>query len=134
MSRLIHLNGPPGIAKSTLSARYADRHPGTLNLDADVLHRLIGEARGEQTRPWQLAWRLAKAMAGMSHCIVHSEAERVDKFTCVYWTRYLVVLGRYITPNHSLHFDHFCCETDAWRGTLDRTVSSHKRKGNQNGT
>jgi len=39
---LIHLNGPPGIGKSTLSALYADRHPGTLNLDIDSLHRLIG--------------------------------------------------------------------------------------------
>jgi MoxR-like ATPase len=35
-ARLVHLNGPPGIGKSTLAAVYADRHPGTLNLDVDV--------------------------------------------------------------------------------------------------
>lgn len=63
MTRLVHLNGPPGIGKSTLSARYADDNPGTLNLDADVLHRLIGGARELETRPWQVVWPLAKAMA-----------------------------------------------------------------------
>jgi AAA domain len=39
---LIHLNGPPGIGKSTLAALYAQRHPGTLDLDIDSLHRLVG--------------------------------------------------------------------------------------------
>lgn len=42
MPRLIHLNGPPAIGKSTLAARYADEHPGTLNLDIDRLLPLVG--------------------------------------------------------------------------------------------
>ena len=42
MSRLIHLNGPPGIGKSTLARRYAAEHPGVLNCDIDVLRTLIG--------------------------------------------------------------------------------------------
>ncbi len=42
VTSLIHLNGPPGIGKSTLSALYAERHPGALNLDIDSLHRLVG--------------------------------------------------------------------------------------------
>ncbi len=42
VSRLIHLNGPPGIGKSTLARRYADDHPGTLNCDIDVLRTFIG--------------------------------------------------------------------------------------------
>lgn len=42
MSRLIHLNGPPGIGKSTLARQYADAHPGVLNCDVDVLRTLIG--------------------------------------------------------------------------------------------
>jgi len=31
--RLIHLNGPPGIGKSTIAQRYVDQHPEVLNLD-----------------------------------------------------------------------------------------------------
>jgi predicted kinase len=40
--RLIHLNGPPGIGKSTIARRYVDEHPGVLNCDIDVLRTLIG--------------------------------------------------------------------------------------------
>lgn len=42
MSRLIHLNGPPGIGKSTLARRYVAEHPGVLNCDIDVLRTFIG--------------------------------------------------------------------------------------------
>jgi AAA domain-containing protein len=40
--RLIHLNGPSRVGKSTLARRYADEHPGTLTLDLDLLAGLIG--------------------------------------------------------------------------------------------
>ncbi|WP_422752121.1 AAA family ATPase [Micromonospora sp. WMMD708] len=63
MARLIHLNGPPGIGKSTLSARYADRHPGTLNLDVDALHHLVGGWRDEEFDTWPVVWSLVRAMA-----------------------------------------------------------------------
>lgn len=42
MSRLIHLNGPPGIGKSTLARRYVAEHAGVLNCDIDILRTLIG--------------------------------------------------------------------------------------------
>jgi predicted kinase len=42
VARLLHLNGPPGIGKSTLARRYAAEHPGVLNCDIDVLRTLIG--------------------------------------------------------------------------------------------
>ena len=42
MPRLIHLNGPPAVGKSTLARRWADDHPGTLLCDIDVLRRMIG--------------------------------------------------------------------------------------------
>jgi hypothetical protein len=42
VSRLIHVNGPPGIGKSTLSRRYVAAHPGVLNCDIDVLRTFIG--------------------------------------------------------------------------------------------
>jgi len=40
--RLVLLNGPPGIGKSTLAQLYADDHPGVLNLDIDRVRALIG--------------------------------------------------------------------------------------------
>jgi len=42
VARLLHLNGPPGIGKSTLARRYAAEHPGTLACDVDVLRTLVG--------------------------------------------------------------------------------------------
>ncbi|MFC7502146.1 AAA family ATPase [Nocardioides sp. CPCC 206347] len=39
---LLHLNGPPGIGKSTIARRYAEEHPGVLNCDIDALRTLIG--------------------------------------------------------------------------------------------
>lgn len=61
MARLIHLNGPPGIGKSTLARRYVDEHPGVLNCDVDALRTLIGgwqadfQAAGALIRPAALA-------------------------------------------------------------------------------
>jgi len=42
MTRLLHLNGPPAIGKSTLARRFADEHPATLCCDIDVLRTLVG--------------------------------------------------------------------------------------------
>src|SRR3954471_7213906 len=42
LPRLIHLNGPSRVGKSTLARRFADEHPGTLALDLDVLAGLVG--------------------------------------------------------------------------------------------
>ncbi|GAB3389422.1 P-loop nucleotide/nucleoside kinase family protein [Amycolatopsis echigonensis] len=63
MARLIHLNGPSGIGKSTVARRYADLHPGVLDLDADQVVMMIG---GWRTAFWDTlpaARRLALAMA-----------------------------------------------------------------------
>jgi len=60
---LIHLNGPPGIGKSTLSALYTDRHPGTLNLDIDSLHRLVGGWQDPENRTHDVLRQVALAMA-----------------------------------------------------------------------
>lgn len=40
--RLIHLNGAPGIGKSTLAARYAAEHPGTMAVELDALRTWVG--------------------------------------------------------------------------------------------
>lgn len=42
MARLIHLNGPPGIGKSTIARLLVELRPGTLNLDIDQLRTFIG--------------------------------------------------------------------------------------------
>ncbi|MEV4346998.1 AAA family ATPase [Actinoplanes sp. NPDC049596] len=63
MARFVHLNGPPGIGKSTLSALLADRVPGTLNLDADKVHQLVGGWRDETVDTWPIAWSVVRAMA-----------------------------------------------------------------------
>lgn len=63
MARIVHLNGPPGIGKSSLAAIYADRNPGTLNLDVDTLHHLVGGWQDEATDTWPVVWSLVRAMA-----------------------------------------------------------------------
>jgi hypothetical protein len=74
MSRLIHLNGPPGIGKSTLARRYVDEHPGVLNCDVDVLRTLIGGWQddwlfaGRLVRPAALA--MIEAYLGQGHDVV----------------------------------------------------------------
>jgi len=42
VSRLIHLNGAPGIGKTTLARRYVVEHPGVLLCDIDVIRTTIG--------------------------------------------------------------------------------------------
>lgn len=55
MARLIHLNGPSRVGKSTLARRYADNHRGTLCLDVDVL---VGKVDG-----WREDFRAAFLVA-----------------------------------------------------------------------
>ena len=62
VSRLIHLNGPPGIGKSTLARRYVDAHPGVLNCDIDVLRTLIGGWQGDFAGAGELIRPAALAM------------------------------------------------------------------------
>ena len=63
MPRLIHLNGPPGIGKSTLAGLYADDHPGVLNLDIDLLRSLIGGWRDRFAETGAIVRPLALSMA-----------------------------------------------------------------------
>lgn len=65
MSRLIHLNGPPGIGKSTLARRYVDEHPGVLDCEIDVLRTLVGG--------WEDDFRGAGALARTAALALISE-------------------------------------------------------------
>lgn len=63
MPRLIHLNGPPRVGKSTLARRYADDHPGTLALDVDVIAGLIGGWRDDFDTAFAVARGHGRALA-----------------------------------------------------------------------
>lgn len=63
MPRLIHLNGPSGIGKSTIAGWYAERRPGVLNLDTDRVVCLIGGWRDTFFETFKAAQLLAVAMA-----------------------------------------------------------------------
>ena len=68
--RLVHLNGPPGIGKSTVAQRYVEGRPGTLNLDIDRLRSFVGGWRehfgdtGEIVRPLALGMARTHLLGG----------------------------------------------------------------------
>jgi AAA domain len=63
MPRLIHLNGPSRVGKSTLARRYVDDHPGTLALDLDVLAGMIGGWRESFSSALKTARAHGRALA-----------------------------------------------------------------------
>lgn len=63
VARLIVLNGPPGVGKSTIAQRYVDDHPPALNLDIDSVRRLLGRWRDDVARAGLLARSLSLTMA-----------------------------------------------------------------------
>jgi predicted kinase len=63
LPRLILLNGPPAVGKSTIAARYVEDHPMALNLDVDTVRSLLGGWIDDQPESGRLARLLAVAMA-----------------------------------------------------------------------
>lgn len=63
VARLILLNGPPGSGKSTIAQAYVDDHPMALNLDIDLVRRLLGQWQEHQEASGLLARAMALAMA-----------------------------------------------------------------------
>ncbi|WP_162788537.1 AAA family ATPase [Amycolatopsis albispora] len=63
MTRFVHLNGPSAVGKSTLARRYAEAHPGVLNLDIDQVVSLIGGWRDDFYGTLGPARELAISMA-----------------------------------------------------------------------
>jgi len=72
--RLIHINGPPAVGKSTIAELYTTDHPGSLNLDIDRVRMLVGGWQqdfvgiGEVVRP--LAMAMAQAHLAGGHDVV----------------------------------------------------------------
>lgn len=61
--RLIILNGPLGIGKSTLASKYADEHPITLRLDIDDIRTYISHWRDYDEQSADSSKKMALAMA-----------------------------------------------------------------------
>jgi predicted kinase len=61
---VLHLNGAPGVGKSTLARRWADDHPGTLLLDPDALRTWVSGWRADFVAAGQAIRPVALAMLG----------------------------------------------------------------------
>jgi hypothetical protein len=79
MPRLIHLNGPSRVGKSTLARRYAAEHPGVLNVDIDLI---VGTLDG-----WREDFDAALAVAA------RPDAIRIDTGPQTVEETYAVMLG-----------------------------------------
>ncbi len=69
MPKLVLVNGPPGVGKSTVARRYADEHPMTLALEIDVIRAMIGSWLEAADRSGLAARRIALRAA-----VTHLEA------------------------------------------------------------
>ena len=60
--KLIVLNGPLGIGKSTLNKMYADKHPLALSIDIDLVRMNIGQWREYPKQSAEMAWDMTIEM------------------------------------------------------------------------
>ena len=137
MAALIHLNGTPGIGKSTIARRYVDDHPGVLNCDVDVLRSLIGgwerdfAAAGALIRPAALAMISAYLHAG--HDVVFpqmpTEPAEVTRFENTARGAGAEFLERWLTDDPGAAVERFYrrgqdAPHDPWHAHVQRVVDA----------
>lgn len=86
MSRLLLINGAPGSGKSSVAAALAQRHPGMLALDIDVLKHSLSDWEQNPGRAGLRARRIALRTAGEHMAGGHD-----------------VVMGQYLAGTRFIH-------------------------------
>ena len=108
MARLILLNGPPGIGKSTIARRYVADHPLALALDIDAVRRMLGRWQEQPLEAGLLARAMMLEMARVhlraGHDVVIpqylgrpqflQEVEEVAEATGVRFAEFVLMDGR----------------------------------------
>lgn len=84
-SKLILINGNPGMGKTTLAQRYVDEHPMALNLDMDNIWIMMGQWQASRPESERLKLKYGYTLADMHlsegyDVIVPNLMQTVDKY------------------------------------------------------
>lgn len=134
VTRLILLNGMPGVGKSTIARRFVEEHPGTLLCDIDVLRTFIGgwsddfDGAGARIRPAALG--LITGYLRESGDVVlpqllarSTELEKFERAALVAGAHFVEVMLAADTDDAVRRFHGRDDGMDAWHPTVRRLVA-----------